>query len=160
MTKHTKQAIIISVIILLVLCAASAVFAFRTDIQCLWWYVQCRTLEKDNRIYKLEAVGKLYRAKAVCILCWMLENDDAGIRWLVTNVLGKLGDKRAVEPLIIALKDADWPVRQWAAYALGNLGDKRAVEPLKKALAVEKNEEGRDAMQAAIKQLESLPDTP
>jgi len=134
MTRHTKQAIIVSVIILLVLCAASAVFAFRTDIQCLWWYMQCRTLEKDNKEYKYEVVDRLYNAKAIRILCWMLTDDDAIVRWLAVEALSKLGDKRAVEPLIVALKDENKDVRWHAAMALGDLGDKRAVEPLIAAL--------------------------
>ena len=151
MTKHTKQAIIISVIILLVLCAGATVFAFRTDIQCLWWYMQCRTWEKDNRVYKIEAVGKLYRAKAVRILCWMLEDDDEGIRWLATNALGKLGDKRAVTPLIAALKDTDSDVRCIAAHALGYLGDQPSPElsPSRSASA----EQGRLACKRAVEPL-------
>jgi len=139
MEKHTKQAIIISIIILLVLCAGAAVFAFRTDIQCLWWYVQCRTLEKDNLDYKREVVKKLEEAKAVRVLCWLLEDDDWRVRNNAIMALGNLSDKRAVESLIAALKDTDWPVRPCAAYALGKLGDKRAVEPLIVALKDPKN---------------------
>ena len=131
MTRHTKQVIIICIIILLVLCT---IFAFRTDIQCLWWYVKCQTLEKDNRDYKLEVVKRLEEAKAIRILCWMLEDDDWGVRFAAACALGEVGDKRAVAPLIGVLKDAHKGVRYSVVYALGKLGDARAVEPLIAAL--------------------------
>jgi len=134
MTKHTKQAIIISVIILLVLCAGATIFAFRTDLQCLWWYVQCRTLEKDNEEYKFEVVDKLEKAKSIRILCWMLKDKDNEVRLFASTALDNLGDNRAMESLRVALQDKDGSVRSSALVALYNLGDKRAVYFLIEAL--------------------------
>jgi len=160
METGKKYTLIISVIILLVLCAGATVFAFRTDLKCLWWYVQCRTFEKDNQDYKLDIVYKLEKTKGVKILCWMLEDNNSQVRLYAAYALGELGDKRAVKSLIIALKDIDWSVRYNTVNALGELGDKRAINPLKKALAVRKNNFMREWIKLAIEKLESVPDTP
>jgi len=89
-----------------------------------------------------------------------LKDKDNMVRLKAADALAKSGDKRVVKPLIAALKDKVWDTRWFAARALGELGDERAVGPLKKALAVEKNDWAREAIQAAIKKLESVPDTP
>jgi len=154
MTKHTKQAIIISIIILLTLCAASAVFVFRTDIQCLWWYFKCRTWEKDNEEYKLEVVKRLDEAKAVRVLCWMLKDNNADVREDAAFALGELADKRSVGPLIAALKDSEWSVRRSVVKALGRLGDQPSPElsPSRSASA----EQGRRACRRAVGPLSDI----
>jgi len=126
MTRHMKR----TIIIILLVCAGITVFAFHTDIRCLWWYVKCRTLEKDNEYYKLEVTGWLEESKAVHVLCWMLKDESRFVRIDAAYRLAKLADKRATEPLIAMLRDIDWEVRYWAAEALDKVGDKRAVESL------------------------------
>jgi HEAT repeat protein len=79
------------------------------------------------------------------------------VRSSATVALGRLGDKRAVDPLIVALSDPDPAVRTGAALSLGELGEKKAIEPLDKLLAAEKNENVREQVEIAIKQLKTSP---
>jgi len=74
--------------------------------------------------------------------------------------LVQIDAKEAVGQLIDILKGTDRDARMAAAYALGNLGDRQALEQLKKALADENGKWTRNAIQEAIQNLESLPDTP
>jgi len=128
------------------------------DFECIYWYLRCRTMDKDDTEYKCTVVGKLYEANAFRILCWMLEDDNWNVRWWATKVLGINRDRRAVEPLIAVLKDNVFDVRCMAIWTLIRIGDKRAIGPLEKALKIEKDPVVRVEIQSAIKKLESLPE--
>jgi len=64
-----------------------------------------------------------------------------------------LGGSEAVDPLIAALKDPTNAVRVNAARSLCAIGDARAVTALREAVADEKDETNRKAMQEALERL-------
>ncbi|MBM4092562.1 MAG: HEAT repeat domain-containing protein, partial [Planctomycetes bacterium] len=77
------------------------------------------------------------------------------VRRFAAYALGELGDREAVKPLAGVLLDEDPEVQVFAANALQKIGDKDATTPLKEALKKEKNEKVRQAIEVAIKELES-----
>jgi len=134
MTKQTKQAIVITIAIL-ILCLTAAVAAFKHR-EIKWWYWWVKIKRADTQEEK-DAILKQYEEeKAVYFLLKGLgaEDRDVDKRQKIAEALARVGTD-AVPRLIKALKvDEEAYVRYGAAELLGMIGDVRAVPPLVEAL--------------------------
>jgi len=107
MTRHTKQAIIISVIILLTSLTTLVVVFKHREIKHFYWYLRYVTFEKDNQQYKIETIEKFHKEKFAYFLRKMLYDNDEYVRNLAGVQLYELGNARALEILFPHLKDGN-----------------------------------------------------
>jgi len=106
------------------------------------------------------ALRDIYDEKVVPYIIKALKDNDESVQMNAISTLNDYKDKRMLIPYIKLLLTASVTLKPFIAQGLAELGDKRALKPLKEALAVEKDEEAREAMKETIKKLESLPDKP
>jgi len=158
-TRHTKQAILVSVIILCVLLGAVGAFAFREGIRCGYWWAKLTYFEEEpvklhlvRQLFAKESgfflklsltdesplvrrhaahyAGRLTYRPAIGRLAAMLEGDgDDLARRYALRALVEIGDD-SVEPLLVCLKSPKGEVRRLAIVGLGLLGAEEAVGPL------------------------------
>lgn len=104
----------------------------------------------------INALGNLKDGRAVAVLANMAKNKSPQIRAASTEALGEMAnDRTAFAALISRLQDDDQLVRETAAKALGKLQRREPLEALYSAVRKEKVSHVRQAMEAAIKSIES-----
>lgn len=111
------------------------------------------TLIVQTRV--INALGKLKDERAVVVLANMAQNKSPLIRAASAEALGEIANERAIALLIPRLHDEDQLVRETAAKALGKLQRREALDALYRAARQEKIPHVRQAMDAAIKSIES-----
>jgi len=161
MTKHTKQAIIVSVVILLVLCLGIGIAIKNQEIKWWYWWWQFKSTKSDEE--KLAIIEKYKKEKAVSFLLMIMKAEHPGtehsMRQAASIALSEIGE-RSIKPLIDLLRseDEDMDVRCEAEYALVLIG-KKAVEPLIQALDDKDYDLRYHAMRALgdIKNREAVP---
>ena len=86
--------------------------------------------------YAMKALAKIGSARAITLLCEMLQAADVHQRQCAAEVLAKSerGEPEALGSLCTALQDPDFSVRNYAAQALGHIGDAQALDALCEAL--------------------------
>ncbi len=86
--------------------------------------------------YAMKALAKIGSARAITLLCELLQAADVHQRQCAAEVLAKSerGEAEAFGSLCTALQDSDFSVRSYAAQALGHIGDVRALDALCEAL--------------------------
>ena len=104
---------------------------------------------RKSAVVALSKVGEPARP-ALANLVAALE--DRKLHEPLLTAIKNIGSDKAVPPLIQALKDKEPSVRLGAAQALGQFGDDAAdaAAPLDRAIAVEKDDEVKKAMHAAL----------
>jgi hypothetical protein len=103
----------------------------------------------------INALGKLKDERAVEVLANMAQNKSPQIRAASAEALGEIANGRAVAALILRLQDEDQLVRETTARALGKLQRREPLDALYSAARKEKVPHVRQAMEAAIKSIES-----
>jgi len=107
MTRHTKQAIIVSVVILLVCLTALVVVFKHKEIGHFYRYLRCRTIDADDRKSKVAAVEEFSEAQALYFLRRMLSDGDEFVRNLAGVRLYEAGDEQSLAVLFPHLKGKD-----------------------------------------------------
>jgi len=144
MTKHTKQALIISVAILLALCAGATVFAHRQHIKhWYWWWTMKYTETTDEE--KIRIFKEYQEAKALYFLGKILADETFSnvrtplgipnrsyynMQLAAVYAIKKIGGSYAIDILIEALDNPGGDVRVTVIWELGEIGSKKAVMPL------------------------------
>src|SRR5208283_431825 len=104
----------------------------------------------ETRYRAAEALGKLADEKAVKPLIQGLRDNRDHVRYMAAKGLTGLGDSAAIDPLIILLKDENPVVRMITTKALSAIGGNKGTAAIRDALANEKDENVRKAMNAAL----------
>jgi HEAT repeat protein len=104
----------------------------------------------ETRYRAAEALGKLADEKAVKPLLRGLHDNRDHVRYMAAKGLAVVGDSDAVDPLIILLKDENPFVRTMTTRALAGIGGTKVHTAIRAALAEEKNEQVRAAMNEAL----------
>jgi hypothetical protein len=109
--------------------------------------------DPERRIDIIRMLSQADGEQSIEVLTYALGDVDDDVRESAAYALGKIGDIRAVEPLIKSLQDEEPWVRASAADAMAKIGDETALHSLIEALDVERDEEARESIQAAIDKL-------
>ncbi len=123
---------------------------------------------KDRELLSLIAAGSLPEQRALELLAeakvrnipgladaasYLLINRSSAVRIEALAVMATIGDKLVVPKVIAQLNDLEPSVRLQVIKALVTLGDKKAMPALTTRLAIEENNEVKNALTAAIEKM-------
>ena len=104
----------------------------------------------ETRYRAAEALGKLADEQAIQPLIRGLRDHRDHVRYMAAKGLTDARNSDAIEPLIILLRDENPFVRTMTTKALAAIGGQKALDAIRAALADEKNDGVRDAMNTAL----------
>jgi HEAT repeat protein len=116
------------------------------------WVVTTRKYRKEDRLFIVQAFGRLKINKAVPILTELLDDNEYVLRTQALDSLGKIKDPRSVDSILPLLFDSHPGIRGKAIYTLGEIGDSKAIGRISMFLA-DKDPFVRDLSETSLKKL-------